>query len=240
MKVIYRISDWGNIKEKPDYVTKTGIFYHFYRTFKNYDIIVIADNINDDTYNFLLKYLNPQQIIKTQLGNSPSLLFALQLAINNFHDEDKIYFAEDDYIYTPEAPSIINEGLDISEYCSGYDHPDKYINTLEGGNNKYIINGGELSRVIISQNKHWKKTNSLTMTFAAKIKTLKKDFPIFVKYCSNNLINDFRLFFELGTKHKRTIITSIPAVSTHSETKYLSPFINWELYVNMTNVDLIQ
>lgn len=240
MKVIYRISDCGNIKNKLEYITKKGTFHHFYKTFQNHDIIVIADNINDDTYNFLLKYLNSQQIIKTQLGNSGSLLFALQLAINNFQDEEKIYFAEDDYIYTPEAPNIINEGLDIGDYCSGYDHPDKYINTLDGGDNKFIINGGELTRVLLSQNKHWKKTNSLTMTFAAKIKTLKKDYHIFVKGATNNIINDFAIFYELGTSYNRNIITSIPGVSTHSETKYLSPLINWELYTNMTNLDFTE
>lgn len=238
MKVIYRISDGGNIKEKPYYVTKKGIFHHFYKIFQDYDITVIGDNISDDTYNFLLKYLPENKIIKTQLGNSLSFLFAINYVINNFDNDTKVYFSEDDYIYTPESPSILEEGLDISDYCSGYDHPDKYINTTDGGDNPYIINGGELSRVILSKNRHWKLTNSLCMTFAAKVSTLKKDFPIYKKFCAFKIPLDFPMFRELAVNHGRKIITCIPAVSTHGETKYLAPFIDWQLYVNMTNLDL--
>ena len=69
MIVIYRISDGGNPKDKPEYVTKKGVFQHFCKIFNNHIIIVIGDNISDDTHNFLLNYIQQDRIIKTQLGN---------------------------------------------------------------------------------------------------------------------------------------------------------------------------
>lgn len=226
MIVIYRISDGGNPKDKPEYVTKKGVFQHFCKIFSNHVIIVIGDNISDDTYNFLLNHIQQDRIIKTQLGNSQSFMFALNLAIQNFSDEEKIYFAEDDYIYKENAPVILSEGLDIADYCSGYDHPDKYINTIDGGDNPYIRDGGELSRVVISKSSHWKTTNSLCMTFGAKVKTLKMDFGIFKHFCNNGNPLDFYIFSELNKIRK--IISSIPAVCTHGETKYLAPFVDWK------------
>ena len=166
MKILYRISDSGYKKNKPYYVNNTNIFLHFISIFKDYDIIFFADNISDNTYNFLLNFIDSSKIIRTSLSNAGSFMYALKYAIDNFSDNDKIYFAEDDYIYLKDAPKIIEEGLDIADYSSGYDHPDKYINYNEGGPNKYIENGGELTRVLITKNKHWKITNSCCMTFA--------------------------------------------------------------------------
>ena len=53
MKILYRISDGGYSKIKPYYVTKRGCFLHFLKIFKKHDIYVFADNISEDTYNFL-------------------------------------------------------------------------------------------------------------------------------------------------------------------------------------------
>ena len=231
MKIIYRISDGGYNKIKPEYVTKKGCFLHFMKIFSSMidNIYVVADNVSDDTYNFLCKYLNPERIIRTQLNNAQSFLFSVNFAINNFHyDEEKVYFAEDDYLYTQEAPYVLEEGLDISDYCSGYDHPDKYINSDEGGANPFIQCGGECTRVVISRNRHWKITNSFCMTFGTKIKFLKKDLDIFLKYCSGYHPHDFHICLDLKNLNGRRLLSSIPAVSTHGETQWLSPFIDWK------------
>lgn len=236
MKIIYRISDGGNIKNKPDYVTKKGVFHHFYKIFKGHDIYIVADNVSEDTLSFLNKYVNNDKIIKTSLGNSKSFIFSVSLAINLFSLEDIVYFCEDDYLYTQRAANIIEEGLLISDYCSGYDHPDKYINTVDGGDNPLITDGGELTRVLITNNSHWKYTNSFCMTFASKVKILLEDFPIYEKYCQYNIPNDFHMFQELRTKGRK-LVSCLPAVSTHGESKYLAPFINWENEIYKTNVD---
>jgi hypothetical protein len=232
MKVFYRISDGGYNKIKPEYVTKRGVFLHFLKIFYNCDIYVIADNVSDDTYQFLCNHIDSSRILRTKLSNAGAFMFAVQLAINNFSDNEKIYFAEDDYIYTKNAPKIIEEGLDVGDYSSGYDHPDKYVNTNEGGPNPFISEGGELTRVLVSKSTHWKLTNSCCMSFATTVKILKEDLNVYVKYCSTTHPYDFQMFCELINNNKRKLVSSIPGVSTHGEIQWLSKFVDWKKEFN--------
>ena len=223
MKILYRISDGGMNKVKPAYVhDKQKMFIHFITIFKYHDIFVFADNVHETTYQFLKENFDESKIIRTSLG-SKSFKYSLDFAISHFNNEDKIYFAEDDYIYKKIAPQIIEEGLEISDYCSGYDHPDKYMNTDEGGPNPFIQLGGELTRVILSKNTHWKFTNSFCLTFATTLKIIKEDYNVFDKYCQ---WADFNIFSELKTYRK--LISCIPGVSTHGETEFLGKFVDWD------------
>lgn len=231
MKILYRISDEGYKKNKPSYVTKRECFLHFLKIFHGYDIYVFADNISQNTYDFLQEHISCNKIIRTSLNNGHSFIFVYQFAIRHFNKEEKVYLAEDDYIYTEDAPKIIEEGLDIADYSSGYDHPDKYINSNEGGPNPFIKGGGELTKVMVTKNKHWKLTNSCCMTFASRIKTLLEDFPTFLKYCKTGYPYDFKIFGELRQKGRK-IVSCIPAVSTHGETEWMSKFIDWEKIIN--------
>lgn len=228
MKIIYRISDSGYNKNKPYYVTKKNIFLHFLQIFNGYDIYIIADNISEDTYNYIKNYLPIEKIVRTNLSNAGSFLYSVYFAINNFNSDNIVYFAEDDYIYIKNAPKIIEEGLTISDYSSGYDHPDKYVNYSDGGPNPYISNGGEETCVMITNNRHWKLTNSCCMTFACKVKTIKEDLYIFEKYCKTNHPEDFHIFVELTKNKNRKLVSCIPSVSTHGETEWLAKFVDWE------------
>jgi len=155
-------------------------------------------------------------------------MYAVDYACSSFSEDEKIYFAEDDYIYTRRAPQIIEEGLSIGDYSSGYDHPDKYINHAEGGPNPFISEGGELTRVLVTENSHWKITNSCCMTFAVTIKTIKEDYDIIHKNCSGSHPYDFQMFCDLCKYKNRKVVSCIPGVSTHGETQWLSKFIDWE------------
>jgi cellulose synthase/poly-beta-1,6-N-acetylglucosamine synthase-like glycosyltransferase len=90
MKILYRISDGGNIKNKPNYVhNKKAMFLHFINTFKEYDIRIFADNISDETYQFIVKHYDSTKIIKIALGNAKSFMYCLDYAITNFADDEK-------------------------------------------------------------------------------------------------------------------------------------------------------
>ena len=231
MKVIYRISDGGNVKIKPTYITKTRCFLHFLSIFKEHDMYVVADNVSQETYEFLCLNFDSNKIIKTSLGNAKSFLYCVEFALKHFHETDKVYFAEDDYVYTKHAPKIIEEGLDIAEYSSGYDHPDKYINVSEGGPNPFIFHGGEETRVLLTKHSHWKLTNSCCMTFATTIRTIREDLEVYKKYCIAHPL-DFQMFTELIRLRKRKLVSSIPGVSTHGETQWLGKFVDWEHEIN--------
>lgn len=223
MKVLYRISEGGNNKYKPSFVyDKRAMFLHFMNIFKDEDVYIFADNVNDELYDFLMENCRNCKLYKIALGNARSFMFILDYAINNFSDDDQVYFAEDDYIYKKIAPKIISEGLTIADYSSGYDHPDKYLNYSEGGPNPFIEKGGELTRVMITNSSHWKLTNSCCMTFASKVRTLKEDYNIFKSECECY----FGIFLNLHKKN-RTLVSCIPAVSTHGEVQWLSKFVDW-------------
>ena len=72
------------------------------------------------------------------------------------------------------------------------------------------------------------------MTFAVKLQTLKDDYNIIHKYCCGKHPHDFEMFLELRKINKRDVVSCIPAVSTHGEIAWLSPFIDWENEFNKT------
>jgi len=234
MKILYRISDGGNTKLKLPFVyDKKLMFIHFIKIFQNHDIYVFADNVSEETLQFLKNNYNPNKIFKISLGNAKSFMFSLHFAFLNFEDNEKVYFAEDDYIYKKNAPEIIEEGLDIADYSSGYDHPDKYINYNEGGNPQ-IKDGGEDTKVLLTKSIHWKITNSCCMTFASTIKTLREDYNLFLENCSGldpGHPYDYGLFCSLNKKNRK-LVSCIPGVSTHGETIWLTKFVDWEKEFN--------
>jgi hypothetical protein len=181
MKIFYRISDNSYKKTKPEYVNNEACLRNFCNVFADYitDFVMIGDSINSETEEMIYKYIDKNQVEITNFGNgAESFNYCLDKALL-YADEEIIYFIEDDYIHLNGSPEILLEGFNvpISHYVTLYDHPDKYKNKNQGGN-PYIELNSELTRVFITKSCHWKLTNSTTMTFAAKVKTLKEDLKI--------------------------------------------------------------
>ena len=222
----YRLSDTGYSKVKPDYIDNSNCLSNYVKQFGKENLYIIADNITDETYEKLcLLYSN---IERTDFGNgAQSFNHTLDLALG----QDKntiIYFLENDYLHKPDSRRVLIEGINTgADYVSLYDHPDKYIDKSKGGN-PHIDGGGELTRVLLTESVHWKFTNSTTMTFAARVKTLKEDENILRKYTVGIHPKDFDMFVELRRKSK-TLITPIPGYSTHGETKWLGPLTDWSI-----------
>lgn len=239
MKILYRFSDSKNNKQRPKWFDKRKIMEHFIHRFHlpGNEIFLFADNISKESLGFLFelwdKYgLQKDHIIKTTLGNSQSFLYVCQFAVKMFKNADEIiYIAEDDYVYLPNASQILTEGITYlnADYVTGYDHPDKYMGSNDPYKNPQIISdGGEITCVAMTPSSHWKYTNSTTMTFVSKLRTLKEDYSVFLKYCQADIPYDYQMFCELIRTKKRKIASCIPAVSTHCEKEHLSPLINWE------------
>jgi hypothetical protein len=225
MFVIYRISDTGYQKDKPDYINNQNCFKNALRTFNKANWWVIADNVGDETKEYLNSKVKTVEYVS--VGNGAGTFnLALDIAINLPNDEI-VYFLENDYLHKPEADKIIESGFDLGfDYVTAYDHPDKYLNPIEGGN-PFCSGRAEDTRVYLGEQCHWKLTNSTTMTFAAKVKTLKEDEDILRKYTSTTHPYDFQMFMELKQKGRR-LASSIPGFATHGETDWLSPLTNWK------------
>jgi len=229
MKIIYRISDAGYSKVKPDYISNENCLSNFVDAFGWEDLHIIADNVSEETDAMMLKYVPQACIEYVEVGNGAGTFnLALDLALL-YEDDDIVYFLENDYIHTPDAKKILAEGFDIgASFVSLYDHPDKYLSPDRGGN-PYCEGGSEDTRVYLTGNSHWKITNSTTMTFAAKVKTLKKTESILREFTNETHPHDFQMFLKLREDNE-LLITPIPGRSTHGESAWLSPLIKWNKY----------
>lgn len=225
MQVIYRISETGYPKDKPDYVNNKNCFENALRIFNKANWLVIADNITDETRVYLESKV--ETIEHVNIGHGAGTFnVALDFALK-FDDYEIVYFLENDYLHKPEADKIIENGFDLGfDYVTTYDHPDKYLNPIEGGN-PLCLGRSEETRVFLGDFCHWKLTNSTTMTFASKVKTLKQDEEILRKWTLESHPHDFQMFLELKQNGRR-LASSIPGYSTHGENPWLSPLTNWK------------
>ena len=224
MKIIYRISDTGYKKEKPEYIDNKKCLSNFVWTFQDHDILVMADNISDNTREMIQQH--EVSIKHVSVGHGAGTFnLALDIALT-YDDDEIVYFVENDYIHKPGSHEIITEGFELgASFVSLYDHPDKYLDPSQGGN-PYCEGGGEDTRVYLTDLCHWKVTNSTTMTFAAKVSTLKRVESILRKWTSETHPNDFQMFLELRDNNE-LLITPLPGYATHGETAWLSPLTDW-------------
>jgi len=226
MKIIYRISDTGYNKVKPDYISNENCLANAVNVFKEDDWTIIADNISEDTDSMIQKYISKDSIIYASKGNGAATFnIALDIALK-YNDNEIVYFIENDYLHKPNSKKILEEGFNLNPaFVTLYDHPDKFLDPARGGN-PYCKGGAEDTRVYLTSSIHWKITNSTTMTFASKVSTLRETESILRKHTSESYPKDFDMFLELR-KNNRILISSIPGYSTHGETAWLTPLTEW-------------
>ena len=230
IRVIYRLSDAGYKKEKPEYIDNKLCLENASKVFGKENMTIICDNCNTETQAIAAMNTDCSACIKqVSVGHGAGTFnLALDLVINTegYKDNDIIYFLENDYLHKPKSPKIIEEGFSLgASFVALYDHPDKYLDPKRGGN-PYCEGGGEDTRVYLTESCHWKITNSTTMTFAAKVSTLKRVEPILRKWTSETHPNDFQMFMELRNQGE-LLVTPIPGYATHGETAWLSPLTDW-------------
>jgi hypothetical protein len=229
LHIIYRISDVGYSKVKPAYINNENCLRNAVMVFPNAKFHVIADNVSEETYAMICRYVQSDEVTRVSIGHGAGTFnVGLDLALT-FPDEDIVYHLENDYLHLPGSERLIQEILNYgASYCSLYDHPDKYRPPSLGGNPFVDVDGGEATKVYCIGSSHWKITNSTTMTFACKVRVLKQDIKTLRKWTNKgHCPNDFKMFLELRKKG-RALMTPIPGFSTHGETLFLSPFTDWE------------
>ena len=221
MKIIYRISDAGYNKVKPEYINNELCLKNATTVFKDANWNIIADNISAETNDMIQKYKSRDHIDYVSVGHGAGTFnLALDLALK-YNDDEIVYFIENDYLHKPDSEKIIQEGFSLgASFIALYDHPDKYLDPSHGGN-PFCGGGAEDTRVYLTNSCHWKITNSTTMTFAAKVSTLKRVEATLRKHTSGTHPNDFQMFLELR-QQAELLITPKPGYATHGETAWLS------------------
>lgn len=132
-----------------------------------------------------------------------------------------IYLLEDDYLHRPYWADALREAFDnnIADYVTLYDHSDKYHHPMYKGLK---------SELFVTKSCHWRTTPSTTNTYAMLYSTLKSSKSDHLRFSCKvaRFTFDHAKFTYLNNIGKK-LVSSIPAFSTHAETEFLSPVINW-------------
>lgn len=233
MITIYRISDSGYNKVKPDYINNKNCLKNACIELSNTDkFYVIADNVSPKTKQMIEQYVDKPNITYCNIGNGAGTFnLALDMALK-FNDDEIVYFVENDYIHKPGSYQTLLDGFNIgSDYMTLYLHPDKFIAPQYGGNPNVDSDGGYYTKIYRGTNCLFGIFDSTTMTFASKAKTLKEDESILRKHTSGTHPNDYQMFMELKSKG-RALLCPLESYSTHGETAYLAPLFNNEIWEN--------
>jgi hypothetical protein len=110
MQVIYRISETGYPKEKPEYINNKNCFENALRTFNKAIWLVIADNVNDETKLYLESKVETIKYVSVGHG-AGTFNLALDYALT-LDNNEIVYFLENDYLHKSEADKIIESGFD--------------------------------------------------------------------------------------------------------------------------------
>lgn len=234
MKLIYRISDGGYNKVKPEWITKRACLMNCYNVFNKADVDfhIIADRVSDLNYDWIIKNTPRATHERTNYGfGSATFRRAHDIAANCFKTEI-IYFVEDDYVHRDGAYEAILEGLKIAQYITLYDHPDKYkpkIHPIE--QYRTLYHESEPVTIYHTKSSHWKETISTPMTFASTAEVLIQDGEIIKHFAQGEMTDSHSMFLRLKSIGRK-LINPLPAFATHGETEFLSPLINWHKIIS--------
>jgi hypothetical protein len=225
---LYRISDASYKKVKLPHATKRHCLENYLSVFGREGLVLFADNATPDTLAQIRALgLEPRESASPTPAKSWRMV--ARYALERLPEEQAIYFVEDDYLHLPDARRILLEGLEIAEYVSLFDHPDKYVNGKDGGNPE-VKQDGELTRVLLTRSTHWKWTNSSTLTIATRVRTLREDRAVWWWYTRGRHPKDYDAFYRLRRRflgRRRVLISPIPGRSTHVELPWLGPLVDW-------------
>ncbi len=230
MKIFYRLSDAGNIRVRVPGANSESCLLNFLDRFKlsKYDqLFILADGVNDATWNWLNRcYANEFELKRTKAGSEAGSFKLLldEFVKSDLAPHDYVYFSEDDYIYVPNSRNILNEGLMIGDYATLRLHPDKFIPPSEGGNPLLDEKGGEATRVYLSVDRFWMLTNSTGMYPATSAKIMQEDLDIWYWGVQERASKDFDIWLKLRDKG-RTLVMPIPTGNCHSELESASSLI---------------
>ena len=114
MKIIYRISDAGYKKEKPEYIDNEKCLANATKVFKDADWLVIADNCSDETLSMIKKYQSNIETVSVGHG-AGTFNLALDKALELDNDE-VVYFIENDYLHKHDSIKILQEGFSLGAH----------------------------------------------------------------------------------------------------------------------------
>ena len=213
-------------RKRPDWFDKVKVFQNFKNTINPElaDLKIVYDEKFGPLEETFLKDEPNVEVINYgyEAGSfSRTVDIAVELDVP---DDTIIYFLEDDYLHRPGWCEALLEGFTLeTNYVSLYDHLDKYI---DKGYDDLV------SKVMVSENSHWRTVPSTCNTYAARLGTLKADYSVhkhFSDASPDGISMDHAKFCHLRDHLGRRLITPMPGYATHCD-HLQSPTIDWEQY----------
>jgi hypothetical protein len=234
MICFYRISDNGYQKVKFPKATKKNCLLNFLTEWSVSEVRVLVDRCIPATRQFLHEYADLTSLHVEDIdggSSAQSFRIAYEKALE-LDDTEVVYLIEDDYWHLNSSRSMLLEAIERAEYVTLYDAPDKYVPASQGGNPYIDEDGADETKVILTQSRHWRLTNSTTCTFAARVGTLREDYEVWKQFCfatpDQKHPHDFQCFLELRSRG-RSLVSPIPTLSTHVEPNWAAPLVNWDV-----------
>jgi hypothetical protein len=239
---------------RPFGLTKTRLaklcFLSLYDAIKNYDcsIHILGDKLSDDIQAFFNRFTAQDERVTLSnavMGNEESIRQSVRYALQ-FHDDDWIYFCEDDYLHQPYAflwiDDLIQNRMDILNYVPRrawmkifidqlnnkplFIHPPDYPDRYKAAQRKH-------SFLFLSKYCHWRQVSHATYSFLGEVKSIKKYQAAMLKSADNadDGYLSRRLFGRLLFLGRGLCVSPIPALSTHLQVNEMSPLVDWhQLY----------
>ena len=97
IKIFYRLSDHGYNKVKPDYIDNKNCLENFLSVFGKDDITIIADNVNEETYQWLED--TNLKVERTNFGSGAQSFNHIFKKVLDFNRNYVVYLVENDYLH---------------------------------------------------------------------------------------------------------------------------------------------
>lgn len=184
-------------------------------------LIIFIDNSSDE-FCQTVKDIHPN-IIRINLGNCKSFLFAVDYAINHFNSQEKVYFIENDYLHKPNVEKYLEDGFNTgAHFVSLYDHPVLYTHNGCDIEHPYL-----LSKIFLGKKAYWRTAPYTCMTFATTVRRLIMHRDLIIEACTQP---ETPLDVELFNNIQQTgdiLVSPMPGRATHLVKNLLSPFVDW-------------
>lgn len=214
-------------KIRPTWFSKENVFANLMATKDNdthvYVMLDTASTRESPSQHFTTKYCDVEVVPLYGGSDAHSFINMIEYicGLSCISHDAIIYLLEDDYMHREGWCDALREAFDaeIADYVTLYDHSDKY---------DHLMYKGLQSELFVTKSCHWRTTPSTTNTYAMLYSTLTNSKYDHLRFSCKiaRFTFDHAKFTYLQSVGKK-LISSLPAYSTHVETEFLSPVIDW-------------
>jgi hypothetical protein len=230
---IYRTFDGDNASARPPFYSKLLAFQSFLLAWRRLASRRLVVAVNSPRMPPALAPLIEEHADEIRFVEAPGNARCYRTVLDwsrALPDDAIAYHAEDDYLYHPDAFVELEAAVDRLpevDYFTLYDHRDRYTRSDD-------MRSGRAEFVAIAGNRHWRVVESTCMTYAARVRALKRDAPLHHLVSPRTLPHD-RLLWRMTQGigwfwwkfPKRTLVSPIPSLATHMAEPYLAPVVDW-------------